>query len=253
LERLRQRLSYANVMSTLAAFLVVAGGAAYAASELTRNEVKSKHIAPNAVKGVDAAEATFGQVPSAKNAEAAETAATASGVAPDAVGAPGIQNTTRSINFPLGAFVNVGGSEAIDFTSADDLAPDFISLAGPGLVIEWDDGPGADVGDVDFVGANFAVPTDYASGGSFALRVSKSGHAGLTEQLVCNTQTSPDPFAIAATTSAANTLYVLTPGGTYSPGASIAFFCGVSDVTFTGNYDDFVRLHSIEFRYTATQ
>ncbi len=45
-EQLRPRLTYANVMSTIAVFVVL-GGSAYA---LTRGEVKSKHIAKNAVK-----------------------------------------------------------------------------------------------------------------------------------------------------------------------------------------------------------
>jgi hypothetical protein len=43
---IRRRLTYANVMATLAVFIALGGGA-YA---LTRGEVKSKHIAPNAVK-----------------------------------------------------------------------------------------------------------------------------------------------------------------------------------------------------------
>jgi hypothetical protein len=45
-------------------------GSAYAI-KLSRNSVKSKHIAPNAVKGVDANEGTFGKVPSAVQADGA--------------------------------------------------------------------------------------------------------------------------------------------------------------------------------------
>ena len=43
---IRKRLSYANVMATLALFVALGGGA-YA---LSRGEVKSKHIARDAVK-----------------------------------------------------------------------------------------------------------------------------------------------------------------------------------------------------------
>ena len=43
---IRSRLTYANVMATLAMFIALGGGA-YA---LSRGEVKSKHIAPDAVK-----------------------------------------------------------------------------------------------------------------------------------------------------------------------------------------------------------
>src|SRR5262245_66197736 len=46
MEGIRARLSYANVMATIAVFIALGGGA-YA---LTRGEVKSKHIATGAVK-----------------------------------------------------------------------------------------------------------------------------------------------------------------------------------------------------------
>lgn len=52
---LRKRLTYANVAATLALFLAVAGGTVYAASELGRNDVKSKNIAKGAVKASDLA------------------------------------------------------------------------------------------------------------------------------------------------------------------------------------------------------
>jgi hypothetical protein len=47
--RLRGKLTYANVMSTLAVFLVVSGGAAYAASHLGKNSVGTKQLKKNAV------------------------------------------------------------------------------------------------------------------------------------------------------------------------------------------------------------
>src|SRR5688572_33252204 len=102
-------------MSTLAVFLALAGGA-IAATQLGRNSVKSRHIAPNAVKGIDAAERTFGEVPSARRADSAGTAgsaasantattagtaAIANAVASNSVGAAGIQDPFRSVNLPL--------------------------------------------------------------------------------------------------------------------------------------------------------
>ncbi|MGA8745150.1 MAG: hypothetical protein WB507_04730 [Solirubrobacterales bacterium] len=45
----RGKLTYANVISTLALFLVLSGGAAYAASHLGKNSVGSKQIKNNAV------------------------------------------------------------------------------------------------------------------------------------------------------------------------------------------------------------
>jgi hypothetical protein len=53
-KRLRPRLTYANVVSTLALFLVLGGGAAFAAKKLTTNDIKkgaikTKLLAKNAV------------------------------------------------------------------------------------------------------------------------------------------------------------------------------------------------------------
>ena len=49
MRRLRGNLTYANVMATLAVFLVVSGGAAYAASHLGKNSVGAKQLKKNAV------------------------------------------------------------------------------------------------------------------------------------------------------------------------------------------------------------
>ena len=48
----RFKLSYANVMSTVAVFIAL-GGSAVAVTQLGKNSVKSRHIAPGQVKGSD--------------------------------------------------------------------------------------------------------------------------------------------------------------------------------------------------------
>ena len=52
---LLRKLTYANVVATLALFLALGGGAVWAAAELGKNAVKSKNIARNAVKSGDIA------------------------------------------------------------------------------------------------------------------------------------------------------------------------------------------------------
>jgi hypothetical protein len=47
--KIRKRLTYANVMSTIAVFLVLGGGAAFAASKLAKNSVGTKQLKKNAV------------------------------------------------------------------------------------------------------------------------------------------------------------------------------------------------------------
>ena len=61
---MRQRLTYANVMSTIAVFVAVGLGGAYAADKITsrdlaRNSVKSKAIKDRGVKGKDVKDATL--------------------------------------------------------------------------------------------------------------------------------------------------------------------------------------------------
>lgn len=50
MQRVVRRLSYANVVATLALFVAL-GGSSYAAVKLGRNAVKSRNIAPNAITG----------------------------------------------------------------------------------------------------------------------------------------------------------------------------------------------------------
>ena len=49
MKNLRKRLTYANVMSSIAVFLVLGGGAAFAANQLGKNSVGSKQLKKNAV------------------------------------------------------------------------------------------------------------------------------------------------------------------------------------------------------------
>jgi hypothetical protein len=111
--KLRQKLTYSNVVSTLCLFLLLGGGAAYAAAHLGKNSVGAKQLKKNAVttakikKGaVTAAKvkngsltgaqinlSTLGTVPRAQTADTAGTAGTAGSLGPaepwHEVGAPG--------------------------------------------------------------------------------------------------------------------------------------------------------------------
>jgi len=82
-EQLATRLTYSNVMSTLAVFLIVSGGIAIAASlpknsvgkkQLKTSAVVTKKLKKNAVTGAKANESTFGEVPLASRARQADTA-----------------------------------------------------------------------------------------------------------------------------------------------------------------------------------
>jgi hypothetical protein len=87
MKSVRKRLTYANVMSSLAVFLVVAGGSALAANQLAKNSVGTKQLKNNAVTaakikngavtGSKVNLSSLGTVPSATNATSATTAKTA--------------------------------------------------------------------------------------------------------------------------------------------------------------------------------
>jgi hypothetical protein len=108
LKQIRKRLTYANVMSSIAVFLILGGASAIAAGQLGKNSVGSKQLKSNAVTtkkikknavttkkikkgavdgskvkdasltGADINLGTLGTVPSANNANTANTAGTAS-------------------------------------------------------------------------------------------------------------------------------------------------------------------------------
>jgi hypothetical protein len=70
MKRLKSHLSYANVISTLCLFLLVAGGTAFAATQLTKNSVGAKQLKRNAVTSakvkdgsLSAADFKAGQLP----------------------------------------------------------------------------------------------------------------------------------------------------------------------------------------------
>ncbi len=84
MRRTRPHLTYANVMSTIAVFAVLAGGSAWAASKIDTSQIKkgavtarkldngavtTKKIQDDAVTGAKAEEASFGQVPDAAHAD----------------------------------------------------------------------------------------------------------------------------------------------------------------------------------------
>lgn len=99
---IRKRLTYANVMSSLAVFLVLGGATAFAATKIGANELKANSvltgkikkeavttsklknnavstskIADDAVTGAKVNESTLGQVPSANTANSATVAGSA--------------------------------------------------------------------------------------------------------------------------------------------------------------------------------
>ena len=96
MQRLRSRLTYANVMVTILAFVVLAGGTAFAAGKLGKNTVGSKQLKKNAVTAakikngaVTGAKIKLSSVGAVPNATNAANASQLGGIGP-----AGYQKTT---------------------------------------------------------------------------------------------------------------------------------------------------------------
>lgn len=138
MKRIGRRLTYANVVATLALALAVAGGGAYAASQLPKNSVGAKQIKKNAVTaakvkkgaitgakvasntitGRNVAEASLGQVPDAKTL--------------DGIGASAFTRQAHAFNTEgFGARKSGANTESVDITAPQD---GFLFAVGSGSV-----------------------------------------------------------------------------------------------------------------------
>ncbi len=126
LAALRGRLTYANVMATVAVFVAL-GGSSYAAlslpkksvgtKQLKRNAITSSKVRNGAITGVDVNESSFGQVPSAATAANA-TIATNAGHATNADQATNAGHATNADKA-----TNAGTANAAFSTYHDDSIP----------------------------------------------------------------------------------------------------------------------------------
>ena len=133
MKQLRTRLTYANVMSSLAVFLVLGGGAAFAANQLGKNSVGSKQLKKNAVtaakikknavttakirnRAVTGAKinlATLGTVPNAAHAGLADSAGNA-----NTVGGSSVNKVFAKV--PAGSTTTLGTFGAFKFLATCD-------------------------------------------------------------------------------------------------------------------------------------
>jgi len=167
-KQLRQRLTYANVMSSLAVFLVLGGGAAYAAQKIGSHQIKGNSITAAKIRknAITAAKIKSSSITTKKIAKAAVTNGKISAGSVDATKlaagfvAPAAEKLTHSANIsfegtvltgslgvaqanvthPLTGFycfagltpAPVGGVATIDYSEADeDVEIQFDTGQGP--------------------------------------------------------------------------------------------------------------------------
>jgi hypothetical protein len=194
------------------------------------------------------------------SAEIAPNAVDSLQIATNAVGPLEVQNPVRSLNLPLGSFLNVTTGAALDFSGTNGGAPRFVLTSGGGLALEFDDDSdfgGADTGDDEVIGTTFTVPPDYVSSGSVALRASKDANTPPFEQLLCAPVANGVTLPIQSvnTSGTASTYYDQAWSGlTLAPGDSVTIRCFVRDPgSMAATYNDFVFIESVEFRYFSSQ
>jgi hypothetical protein len=90
-KRIRQRLTYANVMSSIAVFLVLGGASAYAAKKIGSNEIKGNSITTGKIKREAVATAKIKNA-AVKTNKIANEAVTSAKLDDDAVTTPKIAN-----------------------------------------------------------------------------------------------------------------------------------------------------------------
>lgn len=183
MSQIRKRLTYANVMSSIAIFFVLGGGAAYAAKKIGSNEIKSNAITTakikknavttakikkNAVTGAKVKLSTLGTVPSAETANNLNGLKSFSG--------KGAENTMTTL-LSTGQFDVVGiCSEEEEFDPPGFQFEDVSSVLG--IINRGENGGVAETFDDDDLTFDIGegVAFDYLDAGDIGTAVLPNGH-----------------------------------------------------------------------------
>jgi len=117
----RPRLTYANVMSTLAVAILVAGGVGYAAVTLPANSVGTKQIKKNAVTGAKVKDGSLAAADLSAAARASLKGQAGAAGAPGATGAAGPTGATGAAGAPGAQGVPGPTASAYAATSIDTV------------------------------------------------------------------------------------------------------------------------------------
>lgn len=183
MSQIRKRLTYANVMSSIAIFFVLGGGAAYAATKIGTKQLKASavttgkikkeavttaKIKKNAVTGAKVKLSTLGTVPSAETANNLNGLKSFSG--------KGAENTVTTL-LSTGQFDVVGiCSEEEEFDPPGFQFEDVSSVLG--IINRGENGGVAETFDDDDLTFDIGegVAFDYLDGGDIGTAVLPNGH-----------------------------------------------------------------------------
>jgi hypothetical protein len=166
-KQIRKRLTYANVMSSIAVFLVLGGGAAYAAKKIGSNELKAGAVTSAKIKK-GAVTSSKIKASSITTTEIAKAAVTNGKLADGSVGpeklvpgfvAPTAEKPSRAANISTGGVV-LAGSLGISQANVTHPSTGFYCLSG------LDPAPAGGVATVDYSesGKNVSIQFDTGQG-----------------------------------------------------------------------------------------
>ncbi|HEY2334749.1 MAG TPA: hypothetical protein VGH58_07080 [Solirubrobacterales bacterium] len=179
MRRLRGKLTYANVVSTLCLFLLLGGGAALAATQLPKNSVGTQQlkngavtatkVKPGALSGDDINAATLGNVPSATRSALADHAKIA-----DEAARAGNSDTLQGRS--ASSFLS-SGATAADSSRLGGLGPS--SFLGAPVVVHTETAGGFQTGSGDAIAAATCGSGETAVSGGFREAGANAGDPGL--------------------------------------------------------------------------
>lgn len=189
MESIRKRLSYANVMSTLAVFLVLGGGAAFAAAQLGKNTVGTKQLKKNAVttakvkkNAINGAKVADGSLTGADLADGsigsgdiADLAITTAKLADNSINSAKVQDKSLkggdvADNSLTGAQIDESTLKGVDAEKLNGKSSTQF-LSSSIYKTENAEGPGTELGDGTFVQSKACEPGDVMlSGGPASVR-----------------------------------------------------------------------------------
>jgi hypothetical protein len=154
--KLRERLSYANVVATLALFIAIAGSSAFAASQLGKNTVGPKQLKKNAVttvkikdQAITAAKVQNGSL------TGAQINASTLGTVPSAAQAANAESATNAAH--AASADTAAHADTLDGLNASDFAP-AAELQTPDRIILNDPNPGDQFGpETELIAGEFRI------------------------------------------------------------------------------------------------
>ena len=167
MKRIRKRLTYANVMSSIAVFLVLSGASAYAAKKIGSNEIKGGAVTAAKIKK-SAVTSSKVKARSITTTKIAKAAVTNGKLADDSVGpeklvpgfvAPTAEKLSRAANISTGGVV-LAGSLGISQANVTHPSAGFYCISG------LDPAPAGGVATVDYSesGKNVSIQFDTGQG-----------------------------------------------------------------------------------------